>query len=104
GLDEQEVAGGAGRRSHVEVKGNFLSPPPVGGGIGRTASLVDLAEAAVCGGTSAQAVLRAVDAEISLGARIVEGVNDGDRLTRAGRHARQLVRGLQIGRGVEAAD
>ena len=58
--------------------------------------LVELAKAAVCGRAFGEPELAVVDAEIGFGGRIVEGIDDGDRLLRGGEgRVRQRVGSVQ---------
>ena len=74
---------------------------PFGGGRS-AARLVDLAEAAVGFGASADAVLRAVHVQVGFGLRIVVGVDDRDGLPGPAGRRRQRVGAAQVGGRVAA--
>ena len=81
GLDEQDLAVRADGRRHVEVEGDLFGPALVGDRERRGgAELVDLREAPVRRRAGRNAEGRAVDGEVGLGVRVVERVDDGDRL------------------------
>ncbi len=97
-LDQQDLAVRAGGRDHVEVQADLGGPAGVGlGQAGGAAGLAHLAEAAVGGGAGREAELRAVDAEVGLGGRVVVGVDDGDGAAAAGGRG-QGVGGADVGR------
>ena len=95
-LDQDQLAGRARRRRHVEVE-RGLDVPAVGDR--GAAAHGDLAEAAVGGGARGQAEPGPVGGEVGLGIGGVEGVDDRDRLPAPAAH-RQRVRRLELRRGV----
>ena len=103
-FDEVNVAKRADCRHHVDVQRLFRRPV-VGRGLrGRQwrclPVLVDLLEAAVCGGAGRQAELGPVDREVRLGVRVVVGIDQSDGRATAGGRRRQAIGGLQLRRAV----
>src|SRR5262249_51709696 len=97
-LDEEDLALRADRRRHLDVERDLAGPALVGGRQrARLPRLVHLLEAAVGRRARRQAVLRAVDAEVLLGVRVVHRVDDRDGQARALRLI-DLVGGDEIGR------
>ena len=106
GLDQEDVAALADRVRHLHVDRDLAGPVAFRFRKRRSRPfLVDLLEAAVFIRARRQAELFAVDREIGFGGRVVEGVDDGDGLRRAGgRFFGQRVQFPQPLRGLEARE
>ena len=100
GLHQQDLAVRAGRRHHVQVQHDLLSPASVRGRRRGPPVLVHLAEAAT--GAGRQPVLRPVGVQVALRGRQVVGVHGGDRPAATGRTGGQLVGRLLITRSIPA--
>ena len=104
GLHEQDVAIRADRRDHVEIERDLSRPCAVGSGKRFPATLVELSEAAVNRLAFAEPVVRAVNREVGFRLRIVERVDDRDRLTASGRGGWEAVCAAKVRRGIPAFD
>ena len=101
GLHQQDLAGGAYGRDHVDVQADLAPPAGIRGGIrARAAVLVHLAEAPVGSGARGQAELRSVGTEVGLRGRQVVGVDNRDGPAGTCGARRKRVGGLQVGGGV----
>src|SRR5258708_39336041 len=82
GLDQQDMAVRANSTHHIEVQRDLRGPTGIGGWIVTLlALLIHFLEAAIAGSACGKAESRTVDAKIGLSIRIIESIDNANRLS-----------------------